>query len=227
MYGKKYQTGRRITNDLNGFRFGMLLQIAVGPICLFIFQAAAASGVWAAEIGVIAVVMIDALFILAAIFGIGALLNTYKKAKEMIVYFGAGVLIVFGLSNVFGFFGVTLMPSLDFLSEQSMGSVFWKALVLTLSNPLTIIFWAGVFSTKIVEGKIGQRDIYFFGFGALLSTFFFLTAISILGSFLTIFLAPVVLKVLNLLVGLVLIGFGIKALAKSNILSFLSISKPS
>ncbi|WP_313893417.1 LysE family transporter [Psychrobacillus sp.] len=210
-----------------GFRFGMLLQIAVGPICVFIFQTAAASGFWAAEIGVVGVVIIDALFILAAIFGIGALLNTYKKAKEMMLYFGAGVLIVFGLSNVVGFFGVTLMPSLDFLSEQSMESVFWKTLILTLSNPLTIIFWAGVFSTKIVEEKIGQLDIYFFGLGALLSTFLFLTTISILGSFLTVFLAPVVLKVLNLLVGLVLMGFGIKALAKSNILSFLSFSKPS
>lgn len=193
-----------------GFRFGMFLQIAVGPICLFIFQTAATSGFVAAEVGILGVVIVDFLFILAAMFGIGAILNKYKKAKQMIHYFGAVVLIVFGLSNIVGFFDVSLMPSL----EQGTGSVFWKTVVLTVSNPLTILFWAGVFSTKIVEENITQQDLYSFGLGAVLSTLFFLTMISILGSFLTIFLAPFILKVLNLIVGLVLVGFGIKTLMK-------------
>ncbi|WP_342598138.1 LysE family transporter [Psychrobacillus sp. FSL H8-0483] len=193
-----------------GFRFGMFLQIAVGPICLFIFQTAATSGFVEAEVGVLGVVIVDCLFILAAMFGIGAILNKYKKAKQMIHYFGAAVLIVFGLSNIVGFFDVSLMPNL----EQGAGSVFWKTVVLTVSNPLTILFWAGVFSTKIVEENITQQDLYSFGLGAVLSTLFFLTMISILGSFLTIFLAPAILKVLNLIVGLVLVGFGIKTLMK-------------
>ncbi len=36
-----------------GYKFGMLLQIAVGPVCLFIFQAAASAGFATAEDGAV------------------------------------------------------------------------------------------------------------------------------------------------------------------------------
>lgn len=193
-----------------GFRFGLLLQIAVGPICVFIFQTATTSGFFTAEMGVLGAALVDCFFILAAIFGIGAILNKNEKLKKVIHYIGAGVLVVFGLSNIVGFFGVSVIPSLSFLAEQNTGSVFWKTLILTLSNPLTILFWAGVFSTKIVEENIKQKDLYSFGIGAVLSTFLFLTFISIVGSFLPLFLEPAILNILNLMVGIVLIAFGMK-----------------
>lgn len=197
-----------------GFRFGMFLQIAVGPICLFIFQTAATSGFFAAETGVLGVTIIDGLYILAAIFGIGKVLNKYPKMKEVIRYFGAAVLVLFGLSNIVGVFGFSIIPSLDFHSEQSIEIIFVKTLVLTLSNPLTILFWAGVLSTKLVEENLKEKDMYSFGIGAVLSTFFFLTIISILGTFLFIFLEAVVLKGLNVIVGIVLVAFGIRTAVK-------------
>ncbi|SES37446.1 LysE/ArgO family amino acid transporter [Psychrobacillus sp. OK032] len=197
-----------------GFRFGMFLQIAVGPICLFIFQTAATSGFVAAATGVLGVAIIDGLYILAAIIGIGKILNKYPKMKEVIRYFGAAVLVLFGLSNIVGVFGFSIIPSLNFHSEQSVEIIFVKTLVLTLSNPLTILFWAGVLSTKLVEENLQQRDMYSFGLGAVLSTLFFLMLISILGSFLLIFAEPVVLKGLNIIVGIVLVAFGIRTAVK-------------
>lgn len=199
-----------------GIRFGMFLQIAVGPICIFIFQIAATSGFLAAETGVLGVALIDGLYILAAIFGIGKMLNKYRRLKEIIRYFGAAVLVVFGLSSIAGLFGLSIIPSLKFLSQQSIETVFWKTLVLTLSNPLTILFWAGVFATKLAEENIKQKDIYSFGLGAVLSTLIFLTFISILGSFLTIFFNPVVLKVSNVIVGITLVIFGIRTARRQN-----------
>lgn len=201
---------------LKGFRFGMLLQIAVGPICLFIFQTAASSGFLTAETGVLGVTIIDGLYILAAIFGIGTILNKSGRAKKIIKYFGAFVLIIFGTSNVVGVWGISLIPSLNFLSKQSIEGVFLKTLILTLSNPLTILFWAGVFSTKISEENMKQRDMYYFGLGAVLSTLFFLTVISISGSFINNFLESSVLNSLNIIVGLVLIAFGIKTAVKKS-----------
>lgn len=197
-----------------GFRFGLFLQIAVGPICVFIFQTATTHGFWLGEVGVLGVTIVDVFYILAAIFGIGAILHKYKKMKVMIQYIGAAVLIAFGLSNIISFFSLSLIPSLDFLAENGTKSVFGKTLVLTLSNPLTILFWAGVFSTKIAEDGIRQKELFSFGLGAVLSTLLFLTMISILGSFLTIFFDPFILKILNLIVGIVLVAFGIKAVVR-------------
>ncbi|MDI2585593.1 LysE family transporter [Psychrobacillus sp. NEAU-3TGS] len=197
-----------------GFRFGMFLQVAVGPICLFIFQTSATSGFVAAETGVLGVAIIDGFYILAAIFGIGKMLNKYPNVKEVIRYFGAAVLVLFGLSNILGVFGFSIIPSLNFHAEQSVEVIFVQTLVLTLSNPLTILFWAGVLSTKLVEEDFKRKDTYSFGLGAVLATFFFLTIISILGTFLLIFLEPVVLKGLNVIVGIVLVAFGIRTTVK-------------
>lgn len=193
-----------------GFRFGLFLQIAVGPVCIFIFQTAATSGFFIAEIGVLGVTIVDIFYILAAIFGIGTLLNKYKQLKSIIHYFGAAVLIIFGISNIIGFFYSSPIVSMD----QSAGNTLWKALLLTLSNPLTILFWAGVFSTKIGEENIKQKDLYSFGFGAVLSAFIFLTIISMVGTYLTILLEPKMIMGLNLLVGIVLLLFGVKNLVK-------------
>jgi len=195
---------------LKGFRFGMILQIAVGPLCLFIFQTAVTSGFFTAMIGVLGVVIVDALYILAAIFGIGIIIGKYKNLKKMIKYFGSIVLIVFGISIILEVFGFSLIPSLNFLSKQSMESIFLKVLVLTLSNPLTILFWVGVFSTKLSEANMNRKDMYYFGLGAVLATISFLTLVSIAGIFINNFLNPVVLKILNIIVGLVLIVFGLK-----------------
>lgn len=198
-----------------GFRFGMLLQIAVGPVCLFIFQTAASSGFAAAETGVLGVAIVDALFIAAAVLGIGALISRYPKAEKFLKNFGAAVLLIFGISIIAGVFGVSIVPSLDFNQKQSAGDVFIKAMLLTLSSPLTILFWAGVFSSKISEENMMKRDMYFFGLGAVLSTLFFLTSISILGRLVNSLLNPDLLSALNLVVGLLLIGFGIKTALKN------------
>lgn len=195
---------------LKGFKFGMLLQIAVGPICLFIFQTATALGFFSAIIGVLGVTIIDGIFILAAILGIGTLLDTYKNVKKPIQYFGAIILIIFGLSNIIGVIGISIIPSMSFLAKQSVDSVFLKTLILTLSNPLTILFWAGVFSSKIIEEHMNKSDMYLFGLGAILSTILFLTLISALGHSANVFLSSTILDYLNILVGIGLIIFGIK-----------------
>ena len=195
---------------LKGFRFGMLLQFAVGPICLFIFQTATSYGFFAAETGVLGVTIIDGLYILAAIFGMGTILNKYEKAKEIIKYFGAIVLIIFGLSNIIDSFGISILPNLNILANKSVQNVFLKTILLTISNPLTIIFWAGVFSTKMIDEDIDKNNMYLFGFGAVLSTLLFLTLVSILGSYISNFLDTDTINLLNIIVGLVLIAFGIK-----------------
>ena len=201
---------------LKGFRFGMILQIAVGPICLFIFQTAISSGFFIAMIGVLGIAIIDASYILAAIFGIGMIMCKYKNVKKVIKYFGALVLVVFGLSIILNIFGISFIPSLNFSTKQSMDSVFLKVLVLTLSNPLTILFWIGVFSTKLSEENMNQKDMCYFGLGAVISTVFFLSIVSLSGSFMNNFLNSIALNIINFIVGLVLISFGVKTAIKSS-----------
>ncbi len=197
-----------------GFCFGMLLQIAVGPVCLYIFQTAAAAGFAAAFAGVAGVARSDALYILAAIGGLGAAMDKLGKAKAALRYFGAAVLFFFGLANVLGVLGIVVLPGHTAAAGQGAGDAFLKALLLTLSNPLTILFWAGVFSSRLSGAGLQKRKAYAFGSGAVLSTVLFLTDIAALGTLAQALLAPEILDILNAAVGLALIGFGLKTLCK-------------
>jgi threonine/homoserine/homoserine lactone efflux protein len=87
-------------------------------------------------------------------------------------------------------------------------------LVLTLSNPLTILFWAGVFSTKLAEENFQRGQVYAFGGGAVLSTAFFLSLVSFLGSLMNARVPAIFIQALNFTVGLVLVGFGLRTMLK-------------
>jgi threonine/homoserine/homoserine lactone efflux protein len=197
-----------------GFRFGMLLQIAIGPVCLLILQAAIASGFGTAESGVAAVVLVDAAFISAAILGIGSVFNRFPKSKSFLKYFGALVLILFGLNNILGVMGISLLPGSSSAGLSGERSFFLTMLLLTMSNPLTILFWAGVFSTKLAQEAYTQPQIFAFGAGAALSTAFFLSAVAFLGSLVNARLNNALISGLNLVVGLVLIFFGLRLIQK-------------
>lgn len=194
---------------IRGFRFGMLLQLAVGPVCLYLFQTGALHGFWAAEAGVLGVTLVDGLYILAAMFGISSLLNR-KRIRPMLHGFGVAVLGLFGVSAILGAFQIALLPSLS-LSAWSGGENAWAyATLLTASNPLTILFWAGVFTSKISEAGVRRIDLPRFALGALLATFAFLSLIALLGSLVNAYLPPRLSQVLNVLVGLVLLVFALR-----------------
>lgn len=200
---------------LQGFKFGMLLQFAVGPICFFIFQIASSRGFYAAETGVLGVVIIDGLYILAAILGIGAIIDK-KEIRYGLKIFGSIILFIFGLSMVLSQFSIEFLPSFSMQNDMSANSVFLQSIILTASSPLTILFWAGVFSTKIAEEGIKRKEIYGFGFGALLSTMFFLTLIAFLGSLIKDFFpSVVVIQGLNLSVGFLLLCFGVRMVIRN------------
>lgn len=194
---------------VEGFRFGMLLQFAVGPVALFIFQTALMSGFEKAFTGVIGSSLVDAVFIVAAVIGIGAIIQNRKAAFVMKI-FGALILTAFGVSTVLGVFGLSFIPGFNLAQGVEAGNVFLRAVLITASNPLTIIFWAGVFSARLAEGEIEGREAHAFGFGAVLATLFFLKLISIIGTTSGRFLSAPVIQVMNTSVGLLLIYFGFR-----------------
>ncbi len=193
--------GRFIGTFFRGLRFGMLLQFAVGPVCLFIFQTGIESGFSDAFLGVLGVVMGDGVFVILSLVGIGALL---KRSERMQVYLrigGSAILFVFGLSFVFSAFGISILPSWDIFAETGKSGAFFTALLLTLSNPLTILFWTGVFSAQISDTHMGKTELFGFAIGCLSATLAFLSIIALLGQFTNALLPEGILVALNVIVG--------------------------
>lgn len=196
-----------------GFKFGMLLQFAIGPVCIFIFQIASLKGFYIGEKGVLGVALMDGIFIGIATLGLATIIDK-KNIKVGLKVFGAVILFVFGLSTVLSQFDIDFLPTLGIQNISNSNSMFIRSIILTGSNPLTIIFWAGVFSTRLTEENMKRKEIYLFGFGALLSTIFFLSLIALVGSFAKVFFSTCVIQILNILVGFLLIYFSIRMILK-------------
>lgn len=197
---------------LRGFRFGMLLQLAIGPMCIFIFQTSIAHGFWAGEMGVLGTAMVDSLEILLAIVGVGALLGRSRRAERVLKVFGATILFLYGTVSICGAFGLTLLPRISLPAFDAGGNTLLQAVVLSLSDPLTIVFWAGIFSAKVAEEKLKKASLRLFGCGCVLATLSFLTLVSLVGSLTKQIIPDWVGSCLNFAVGLLLFYFAYKDL---------------
>ena len=191
----------------------MLLQFAVGPMCLMVFNTAQNTGFLVALSLVIAIALVDAFYILLASLGASKLLGN-KKVEKIVKIIGSLVLILFGLNIILNVFGINIIPGLNLKPNSS--SAFIQGIILTLSNPITIVFWGSVLTTKIIEEKFEKKELAVFSVGLVSATLIFLTIVAVLGMILSNFIPDIISKILNIVVGLVIIGFGIKLLLKRN-----------
>ncbi len=198
---------------LKGLKFGMLLQLAVGPMCLMVFRTSATYGIFIGLSLVLSIAIVDFIYIALSGLGVAAIINNHK-VKFVIKIFGCMILVLFGANTIAGAFHSTLLPSINLFSNISGKSIFVQGLLLTASNPLTIIFWSGVFSTQIIENNYNKTQLFYFGLGCVLSTLCFLSLIAILGTVISGFLTQNIIEILNICVGAFLIYFGIRLLFK-------------
>lgn len=196
-----------------GLRFGMLLQLAVGPVCLMVLNAAGTLGFLPTMPLVASVTLVDAFYILLASLGIGAVMDK-PKVKAGMKTVGGLVLILFGADMGLGVLGITLIPGFRLFSASADANLFLQGLILTLSNPMTILFWGGMFTAKGAENRWNRRQLGVFAVGCVLSTALFLSAVAGLGSCFTGRVPSVVIQGLNIAVGAALVFFGVRLILK-------------
>jgi threonine/homoserine/homoserine lactone efflux protein len=199
----------------DGFKFGMILQLAIGPICLMIFTLASNQSFIHGAAASLGAALADTIFILAAIGGIAKFIQN-PKAKKGFQYGSAIILILFGLYMLYSSITQSIeatQRAFNYTIRQSFIFVF----LFTLSSPLTIAFWAALFSTKITSEKYTMKQALTFGAGAVVSTIVFLNLVAVSGSIMNQFLPSVAIKIINICIAVVITGFGIKKLYQSKI----------
>ena len=192
----------------DGLLLGMILQIAVGPVCLYLINVSILNNFAAGFIGIIAATIADSIFILLGILGVSKLLT--ERRVKIFKAFGGILLITFGLITIFSFIGSKSTDNSFTLSIFGSKNVFLYTFILTLSSPLSIIFWSGIFSVKIIEEQYKNKDLILFSIGCLLATFLFLTFVVSASTILQSFLTEFLIKTLNIAVGIIIAFFGVK-----------------
>lgn len=196
-----------------GLRFGLLLQLAVGPVCLLVFQTSVALGTGAALRVVAAVTLTDAFYIALSAMG-AAVLFSSPGAKRWARLAGGLVLCLFGGDMLLGVWGATLLPGIRLISVSSVDGLFWRGLALTLANPLTILFWGGALAAKVSDESFDHGELLSFAVGCVLATVLFLTGVACIGHWIGQFLPDRVIDGMNLLVGLALMAFGVRLMIR-------------
>lgn len=195
----------------DGLKFGMLLQLAVGPMCLMVFNTAKNVNFLVALSLVLAIALVDAFYIFLAGLGVSKLMKK-KSVKSVFKIIGSLVLVIFGINIILNVFNINIIPGLNL--KPNTANIFIQGLILTLSNPITIVFWGSVLTTKIIDDGLKKKELFIFSIGLVSATLFFLTFIAVLGTILSGFIPESVSNVLNVIVGLLIIFFGIKMLVK-------------
>lgn len=197
----------------NGFLTGLILQIAIGPVFFFILNLSLQKTAIDGLVGVLAVTLVDYLFIALAVLGVGKLLER-PKIKLASGIIGSLVLIIFGIVMIWSVRQNVQVDISNNVVESSYTASFISAFLLTSSSPLTIVFWTSLFATKAIEKGYAQKQLIYFGIAAGLATLVFLGSSVTLLAILKAMIPLALLKVSNAAVGLLLVVYGVMRLSK-------------
>jgi threonine/homoserine/homoserine lactone efflux protein len=197
----------------NGLATGLILQLAIGPVFFYIMNLVLQKTILDGFVGVIAVVIVDFFYITLAILGLGEFLKN-EKTKRIFGIISSLALMIFGallISNVIG----GNLSTENTLESSNLASSFTSVFLLTISSPITSLFFTSIFTAKTLEYKYSKRELFTFGFGTGFATLLFMGISVVLFSLINKVVPMIVVQMLNGIVGCLLIGYGGLRLAKS------------
>jgi len=197
----------------NGLLTGLLLQLAIGPVFLFIINLTLQKTLLNGLAAVVAVTLVDYLYIALTILGVGKLLEK-KKIKKVFGIISSIVLILFGLMIIKNALIDTTSITLNPANTTSLLSSFSLVFFLTISSPLTIVMWTSLFATKAIENNYSKHELLIFGLSAGLATLIFMGTSVVLISLLKETIPLILIQILNIIVGILLILYGAARLNK-------------
>ena len=196
---------------IDGFKFGMIPQLIIGPICLLVFHTAENNGFLFTIPLILVVAFVDILYVTFVLLGVQKLLADKKrKTKIFLQVIGAVLLIIFGMSTILSVFNINIIPGTSL--HPNTKNIMLKGFLIGITNPIIIVFWGSILTTKFIENKFNKKEQLFYCIGIVLSTLTFQTFVALLGSTVAQLIPPKIKMILNITIGIYLITFGFQRL---------------
>lgn len=205
---------------LNGVISGIILAFLIGPVFFTIIQTSIERGFGSGAFVAIGVSLSDAFYITLTYLGIYQLFDK-GSFREYLAYFGGIVLLAFGLYYLF----IKSRRMARFDPEKVRARNPWrligKGFVINGLSPMVLIFWLG--TVGVATTKFGystpQKAVPFFA--AIVSTVFLTDVLKAkLADKLRALLTPQFIRKLNIVLGCVLVAFGIRLIYYAGALTF-------
>jgi len=196
-----------------GIIWGLLVSITIGPAFFSIIQTGIDRGFKSAFYTSLGVMLCDAFIIVICYLGLTSLFQ--KPENNIYIGFVGGIILI-----IYGTYSYLKKP--DILKRRSPKyktppintkqiKYVIKGFLLNIANPFIIIFWltaVGFVSARTEDGKLINYVIVFFS-GTLLTIFGTDLLKSFIGNKIKKYLRPRILLIINRIVGITLIIFGI------------------
>jgi threonine/homoserine/homoserine lactone efflux protein len=195
-----------------GVQLGIVLAFLVGPVFFTIIQTSVEKGFWNGALVAIGVSISDVLYVTICYFGLFQFLND-PKSKTNMAYIGGAILIVFGFYHLIIKARRAKMFSFHSEAEKKPLKYIFKGFIINGITPMVLVFWIGTISVATIDFGYSTGFEFFIFFMALLMT---VLATDITKAFLADKLRRLIthrfLMIMNIVVGIFLIGFGVRLL---------------
>lgn len=186
---------------------GLSISAPIGPINAAQIDRGLKSGFWHAWLIGLGAMAADIVYMILVFFGVIHFINQ-PFIKTFLWLFGAFVLIYTGMESLFA----ARNPQLhDARSGQSYLKTLVTGFLMSLSSPLSILFWLGIYGSVLAQASAtsnyGQLIFYSCGIIAGLMIWDFSMA-CVAGAFRKV-LTNTLMSIISVLSGLSLLGFGV------------------
>ena len=180
------------------------MQLAIGPVFFFILGITVNSNFINVLIAITAVTLVDYIYIALSLLGLSKIIEK-ERIKKVVGIISSFVLIGFSiliLKNALNSFSLNSNAA-----QWTPATSFLSCFFLTITSPLTIVFWTGIFSAKAIEYKFTKQQLIVFGIGAGCATFVFMFTTMLLISIFKTNISIKIIQILNTFVGLFLLYY--------------------
>jgi putative LysE/RhtB family amino acid efflux pump len=154
-----------------GWSIGVLVALPLGPISLLIIRATLRNSIASALAIAVGVASVDVCYATCGALGAGRLLAGHPGMKLALGLAGIGVLAYMGVKTMWTALRVRLGAETEQELRSPSGALV-TGLLVTASNPLTILSWAAVFAAASVGHRLADGTPWFLlgiGLGSLTS----------------------------------------------------------
>ncbi|WP_068620254.1 LysE family transporter [Paenibacillus tuaregi] len=186
---------------------GLSLSAPIGPINAAQLDRGIRGGFWPAWLLGLGAVIADIIYILLVYFGVVHFVNT-PFMKSFLWLFGFFVLLYIGIESLITAQKITLQEN---RSAESLSKSFVAGFFMSLSNPVSILFWLGIYGSLLAEtaATYGPKDLLIFSAAVLSGVLLWDISMAGLASGFRKWLTVPLLKAISITSGLSLIGFGL------------------
>lgn len=197
---------------LNGVKLGIVLALLVGPVFFAIIQTSVERGFTKGVLVSLGVSVSDLFYVVICCLGLIRLVDS-EGVREQMAYVGGGILFVFGIYYLAVKTRSRTSPKVAHIEERKGFRYLLKGFVINAFSPMVPLFWIGTLSIVTVDfGYHKTSEISVFYAAVLTTVLCTDIAKAYLADKLRKIITPARMAVMNGIVGVALIIFGVRLL---------------